>query len=109
MATSSFLALQNLKVPTPHLSVAFDQAVMTVGITTCYKCQMLMVVLRASCTFMHPPSGRPELCIPPWAVFQWVTVWFGGTGPSPGHPPGHYQSIYLLHEMFDQTTHPRSK
>lgn len=66
MATSSFLALQNLKVPTPHLSVAFDQAVMTVGITTCYKCQMLMVVLRASCTFYASSLG------PAGAVYPFV-------------------------------------
>lgn len=60
MATSSFLALQNLKIPTPHLSVVFDQAVMTVGITTCYKCQMLMVVLQSKLHVLCilPRAGR---------------------------------------------------
>lgn len=87
MATCSFLALQNLKVPTSHLSVAFDQAAMTVGITTCYECWMLMERGCASkqvARFRHPPSGQLEPRVPPWAALQWVAVRFWEAGPSPG-------------------------
>lgn len=87
MATCSFLALQNLKVPTSHLSVAFDQAAMTVGITTCYECWMLMERGCASkqvAGFRHPPSGQPEPRVPPWAALQRVAVRFWEAGPSPG-------------------------
>lgn len=68
MATRSSLALQNLKVPTPHLSVTFDRAAMTVGITTSYECQLLVERGCASkqvARLMHPPRGRPERRVPP--------------------------------------------
>lgn len=88
MATCSSLVLQNLKVPTPHLSVVSDQAMMTVGITTCYACWMLMARGCASkqvAYLKHPPLGQPEPQVPPWAVLQWVAVWFWEAGLSPGH------------------------
>lgn len=88
MATCSSLALQNLKVPTPHLSVVSDQAMMTVSITTCYECWMPMARGCASkqvACLKHPPSGQPEPQVPPWAVLQRVAVWFWEAGPSPRH------------------------
>lgn len=61
---------------------------MTVGITTCYECWMLMARGCASkqvACLKHPPSGQPEPQVPPWAVLQPMAVWFWEAGPSPRH------------------------
>lgn len=80
MATCSSLML--LTVPIPHLSVTLDQAMVTVGITMCYKCWML---IKRGCALEQGASSLrlSGMQVAPWAAFPLVAVWVWEVGPFP--------------------------